>query len=84
VRRGGRLVFQEIFADPGGDLLCPWHVIHELPGSTEHVRTLLCEAGFDERVRLPLTPGEPAPATVAAERTGVAATVVSGPAAVET
>jgi ubiquinone/menaquinone biosynthesis C-methylase UbiE len=27
LRRGGWLVFQEIFAGPGGDLLCPGHVI---------------------------------------------------------
>jgi hypothetical protein len=40
LRRGGRLVFQEIFAGPGGDLLrpVPWHVIQP-PASWFHPST---------------------------------------------
>jgi SAM-dependent methyltransferase len=53
LRPGGRLVFQEIFAGPGGDVVCP------MPWATdpstsflvppERVRALLLEAGFEEQ-----------------------------------
>jgi SAM-dependent methyltransferase len=85
-RRGGRLVFQEIFAGPGGDLLCPVPWARDPATSflvpPEHVRTLLREAGFDERVWLPLTPDERAPATPATAPVRSAAAVVHGPDAV--
>jgi SAM-dependent methyltransferase len=87
LRRGGRLVFQEIFAGRGGDLLCPVPWARDPATSflvpPEHVRTLLREAGFDERVWLPLTPDERAPATAAAATPVLsAASVVHGPDAV--
>jgi ubiquinone/menaquinone biosynthesis C-methylase UbiE len=86
LRRGGRLVFQEIFAGPGGDLLCPVPWARDPATSflvpPEHVRTLLREAGFDERIWLPLTPDERAPSTAATAHVLSAATVVHGPDAV--
>jgi hypothetical protein len=87
LRRGGRLVFQEIFAGPGGDLPggdLLWPVPWERDPATsflvspEHVRTLLREAGLDEQVWLPLTPDERAPATATTARVLSAATVVHG------
>ena len=54
LRPGGRLVFQEIFAGPGGDLLCPVPWARDPATSflvpPEQVRTLLREAGFEERL----------------------------------
>ncbi|MBV9598323.1 MAG: methyltransferase domain-containing protein [Chloroflexi bacterium] len=86
LRRGGRLVFQEIFAGPGGDLMCPVPWARDPATSflvpPEHVRTLLREVGFDERVWLPLTPDERAPATAATAPVLSAAAVVHGPDAV--
>jgi SAM-dependent methyltransferase len=80
LRRGGRLVFQEIFASTGVDLVCPvpWtrDPATSFPVPPEQVRTLLREAGFDERVWLPLTPDERPPATTPVLS---AATVVHGP-----
>jgi MPBQ/MSBQ methyltransferase len=94
LRHGGRLVFQEIFAGPGGDLICPVPWARDPATSflvpPEQVRTLLREAGFEERVWLPLAPDERAPAAAAGastrtEGTGPvrsAAAVVHGPDAV--
>jgi ubiquinone/menaquinone biosynthesis C-methylase UbiE len=86
LRHGGRLVFQEIFAGPGGDLLCPvpWarDPATSFLVSPEQVRTLLREAGFEERVWLPLTPDERAPAVAATAPVRSAAAVVHGPDAV--
>jgi ubiquinone/menaquinone biosynthesis C-methylase UbiE len=62
LRHGGRLVFQEIFAGPGGDLVCPVPWARDPATSflvpPEQVRTLLREAGFEERSWLPLVPDE--------------------------
>src|SRR5262245_34795778 len=86
LRRGGRLVFQEIFAGPGGDLLCPVPWARDPATSflvpPEHVRTLLREAGFEQRVWLPVTPDESAPALAATAPVLSAAIVVHGPDAV--
>jgi MPBQ/MSBQ methyltransferase len=60
LRPGGRLVFQEIFAGPGGDLVCPVPWARDPATSflvpPEQVRSLLREAGFEERAWLPLAP----------------------------
>jgi MPBQ/MSBQ methyltransferase len=83
---GGRLVFQEIFAGPGGDLVCPVPWARDPATSflvpPEQVRTLLREAGFEERVWLPLAPDERAPAAAATAPVRSAAAVVHGPDAV--
>jgi SAM-dependent methyltransferase len=82
LRRGGRLVFQEIFAGPGGDLICPvpWarDPATSFLVSPEQVRTLLREAGFAERAWLPVTPEQPATGTGATPVRSAAA-VVHGP-----
>jgi hypothetical protein len=62
-------------------VLRPGHVIQP-PASWFHpsrFRTLLREAGFDERAWLPLTPDERAPATATSARVLSAPTVVHGP-----
>ena len=86
LRHGGRLVFQEIFAGPGGDLLCPVPWARDPATSflvpPEQVRTLLREAGFEERIWLPLAPDERAPTAAAATSIRSAAAVVHGPDAV--
>src|SRR5712692_305447 len=73
LRPGGRLVFQEIFAGPGGDLVCPVPWARDPATSflvpPEQVRTLLREAGFEERVWLPLAPDERGPAATATAST---------------
>jgi MPBQ/MSBQ methyltransferase len=83
LRPGGRLVFQEIFAGPGGDLVCPVPWARDPATSflvpPEQVRTLLREAGFEERVWLPLAPDERAPAAAASVPVRSAAAVVHGP-----
>jgi SAM-dependent methyltransferase len=86
LRRGGRPVFQEMFAGPGGDLVCPVPWARDPATSflvpPQHVRTLLREAGFDDRVWLPLTPDERTLATAATAPVRSAATVVHRPDAV--
>jgi len=86
LRPGGRLVFQEIFAGPGGDLVCPVPWARDPATSflvpPEQVRTLLREAGFAERVWLPLAPDGGAPAAAATAPVRSAAAVVHGPDAV--
>ncbi|MDQ6669419.1 MAG: methyltransferase domain-containing protein [Chloroflexota bacterium] len=86
LRPGGRLVFQEICAGPGGDLVCPVPWARDPAISflvpPEQVRTLLRETGFEERVWLPLAPGERTPAASATEPVRSAAAVVHGPDAV--
>jgi SAM-dependent methyltransferase len=83
LRPGGRLVFQEIFAGPGGDLVCPVPWARDPATSflvpPEQVRTLLGEAGFEERVWLALAPDEHPPAPAAAPPARSAAAVVHGP-----
>jgi MPBQ/MSBQ methyltransferase len=84
LRPGGRLVFQAIFAGPGGDLVCPVPWARDPATSflvpPEQVRTLLRKAGFEERVWLPLVPDERGIAATASTRS--AAAVVHGPDAV--
>jgi hypothetical protein len=79
LRPGGRLVFQEIFAGPGGDLVCPVPWARDPATSflvpPEQVRTLLRDAGFEERIWLPLTPDAPAPAATAPPVRSAAAVV---------
>jgi SAM-dependent methyltransferase len=80
LRRGGRLVFQEIFAGPGGEVVCP------MPWATdpstsflvppEQVRALLLAAGFEERSWQPTE--RPDPARAAAPVISAAA-IVHGP-----
>jgi SAM-dependent methyltransferase len=86
LRPGGRLIFQEIFAGPGGDLVCPVPWARDPATSflapPEQVRTLLREAGFEERSWLPLTPDEPGPAAASTQPVRSAAAVVHGPDAV--
>jgi ubiquinone/menaquinone biosynthesis C-methylase UbiE len=86
LRPGGRLVFQEIFAGPGGELICPVPWARDPATSflvpPEQVRTLLREAGFEEREWLPLAPDERAPAPSATGPVRSAAAVVHGPDAV--
>jgi ubiquinone/menaquinone biosynthesis C-methylase UbiE len=63
LRPGGRLVFQEIFAGPGGDLLCPVPWARDPSTSflvpPEQVRTLLRQAGFAEHAWHPVVPEQP-------------------------
>lgn len=65
LRSGGRLVFQEIFAGPGGDLVCPVPWARDPATSflvpPEQVRTLLSEAGLEERVWLMPEPDQRPP-----------------------
>jgi ubiquinone/menaquinone biosynthesis C-methylase UbiE len=86
LRPGGRLVFQEIFAGPGGDLVCPVPWARDPATSflvpPEEVRSLLREAGFEERVWLPLAPDGRAPVAAATASIRSAAAVVHGPDAV--
>jgi len=60
VRPSGRLVLQEVFARPGGDLVCRLFWARDPATSflvpPEQVRTLLREAGIEERVWLPRPP----------------------------
>ena len=91
LRPGGRLVFQEIFAGPGGDLVCPVPWARDPATSflvpPDEIRTRLREAGFEERAWIPLTPDQPAgaPGSTAFTRTEgtgpsrSAAAVVHGP-----
>ena len=69
LRRGGRLVFQEIFAGPGGELIYPVPWARDPSTSflvpPDQVRSLLREAGFEERAWRVLEPGDrPASADV--------------------
>jgi ubiquinone/menaquinone biosynthesis C-methylase UbiE len=86
LRPGGRLMFQEIFAGPGGDLVCPVPWARDPATSflvpPEEVRSLLREAGFEERVWLPLAPDGRAPVAAATASIRSAAAVVHGPDAV--
>jgi ubiquinone/menaquinone biosynthesis C-methylase UbiE len=86
LRPGGRLVFQEIFAGPGGDLVCPVPWARDPATSflvpPQQVRTLLRDAGFEERVWLPLAPDERELAAAATAPVRSAAAVVHGPDAV--
>ncbi|MGI9146284.1 MAG: class I SAM-dependent methyltransferase [Chloroflexota bacterium] len=86
LRPGGRLVFQEIFAGPGGDLVCPVPWARDPATSflvpPEQLRSLLHEAGFEERVWLPMTPDERTPAEAGIAPVRSAAVVVHGPDAV--
>lgn len=86
LRPGGRLVFQEIFAGPGGDLVCPVPWARDPATSflvpPDQVRTLLREAGFEERVWMPLAPDQPAILPGATGPIRTAAAVVHGPDAV--
>jgi MPBQ/MSBQ methyltransferase len=79
LRPGGRLVFQEIFAGPGGELVCPVPWARDPATSflvpPDQVRTLLREAGFEERAWLPLVPDQGAPATAATSVRSAAAVV---------
>jgi MPBQ/MSBQ methyltransferase len=63
LRPGGRLVFQEIFAGPGGELICPVPWARDPSTSflvpPDQVRTLLRQAGFAEQAWHPLTPDQP-------------------------
>jgi SAM-dependent methyltransferase len=82
LRPGGRLVFQEIFAGPGGDLVCPVPWACDPATSflvpPEQVRALLREAGFEER--LWLTPeADQRPPTQAAAGVSSPGVVVNGP-----
>jgi ubiquinone/menaquinone biosynthesis C-methylase UbiE len=86
LRPGGRLVFQEVFAGPGGELVCPVPWARDPATSflvpSEQVRTLLCDAGFEERVWLPLAPDQRAADGSASAPVRSAASVVHGPDAV--
>jgi SAM-dependent methyltransferase len=86
LRPGGRLVFQEIFAGPGGDLVCPVPWARDPATSflvpPEQVRRLLCDAGFEERVWLAPEPDQRPPTQGAAGVSSPGA-VVNGPDAVE-
>ncbi len=83
LRPGGRLVFQEIFAGPCGDLVCPVPWARDPATSflvpPEQVRALLHAAGFEERVWLPPTPDEVTPVAVATAAVSPAGLVVNGP-----
>jgi MPBQ/MSBQ methyltransferase len=83
LRPGGRLVFQEVFAGPGGDLICPVPWARDPATSflvpPEMVRTLLREAGFEERIWLPLSPDERAAEAAAGVTVRSAAAIVHGP-----
>jgi MPBQ/MSBQ methyltransferase len=82
LRPGGRLVFQEIFAGPGGDLVYPVPWARDPETSflvpPEQVRTLLREASFEERVWLPLAPDALRPSTATTAPLRSAAVVVHG------
>jgi MPBQ/MSBQ methyltransferase len=86
LRPDGRLVFQEIFAGPGGDLVCPVPWARDPATSflvpPEQVRTLLREASFEERAWRPLAPDERAATAAATAPVRSAAAVVHGPDAV--
>jgi MPBQ/MSBQ methyltransferase len=64
LRPGGRLVFQEIFAGPGGELICPVPWARDPATSflvpPDQVRGLLQAAGFEEQAWQPLAPDQPA------------------------
>ena len=63
LRRGGRLVFGEVFAGPGGEAVFPTPWASDPSTSflvpPDAVRGLLLEAGFEERLWLPAPPAEP-------------------------
>jgi SAM-dependent methyltransferase len=63
LRPGGRLVFQEIFAGPGGELICPVPWARDPATSflvpPDQVRTLLQAAGFEQQAWQPLAPDQP-------------------------
>jgi SAM-dependent methyltransferase len=83
LRPGGRLVFQEIFAGSGGELVCPVPWARDPATSflvqPEQVRTLLREAGFEEQAWLTPEPVQRPPAPGSTPAVSAAGLAVNGP-----